>query len=512
MPARFLPARPDLNQYKKQAKELVKALRSGAADDAVLARVKAHHPRFGDISASGNISAGGDIGASGAVTESDSDARLSAPAFLLADAQLVIAREHGIESWPKFVKEIERRSGGGSHVRVWKLAERAIIAGDVAALERLIRDHEPLLKQGPPRASWFDGLPPRMSSNDARAIIADNHHFATWDEFEAFARELRDGTSPTARFEAAVDAVVSGDDAALDRLLRTHPELIRARSTRRHHSTLLLYVGANGVEPFRQKTPKNAVQIAERLLAAGAEVDAVGDMYRGTTTLGLVATSVHPVNAGVQAELIDVLVRAGASLAHAVAPDYTHGRVVNACLANGRGEGALLVADRGAELDFEGAAGVGRLDVVKRFFDDRGRLTPATSRDQLLRGCFWACMYGRLEVVEFLLGQEIDLKESGIDGTMLHNAALGGHPEIVRILIARGAPIDLKDAHYHATPLGWALHGVEHRTTGTPAEPYYDVIRQLVAAGARVEDDWLSDEHINADPQLLAALGHTPPP
>jgi hypothetical protein len=486
MPARRLPDHPDLNQYKKQAKELVKALRSADAD--ALARVTAHHPR------------------AGAVTESDG--RLTK--FALADAQLVIAREHAIESWPKFVQEVEQRSGADSPARVWKLAERAVIAGDVAALERLLRDSGRLLKEEPLRGSWFDGLPPSFSGGDARAIIADNHQFATWDEFAAFALELRDKKSPAARFEAAVDAVVRGDEAALERLLRAHPELIHARSSRAHHATLLLYVGANGVEGFRQKTPKNAVRIAERLLAAGADVDAVGDMYRGTTTLGLVATSVHPVETGVQAELIDVLVRAGASLAHAVAPDYTHGRVVNACLANGRGEGAQLVAARGAELDLEGAAGVGRLDIVSSFFDERGRLTPGTSRDQLLRGGFWACQYGHREVVEFLLERGIDPAESHGGETMLHFAALGSHRGIVPTLIAHGAPIDVKDDHYHATPLGWALHGWAHRGEGATAEPYYDVVRQLVAAGARVEDDWLADEQISSDLQLMAALTERP--
>src|ERR687888_1116604 len=138
MPAKLLPDRPNLSQYRKQAKELVKALKSADAD--ALARVRAHHPRFG------------------AVTESD--ARLTA--FVLADAQLVIAREHGIESWPKFVQEIEKRSGADSPARVWKLAERAVIAGDVAALERLLRDYQQLLKERPPHASWFDG-PPRFS-------------------------------------------------------------------------------------------------------------------------------------------------------------------------------------------------------------------------------------------------------------------------------------------------------------------------------------------------------------
>jgi len=71
------------------------------------------------------------------------------------------------------------------------------------------------------------------------------------------------------------------------------------RSTRDHHSTLLHYVSANGVEDFRQKTPPNIVEITNLLLDAGAEVDAESDAYGGgCTTLGLVATSVHPEQAG----------------------------------------------------------------------------------------------------------------------------------------------------------------------------------------------------------------------
>ena len=44
---------------------------------------------------------------------------------------------------------------------------------------------------------------------------------------------------------------------------------------RSHRATLLHYVGANGVEDYRQRSPQNAVAVAEALLAAGAEVDAV---------------------------------------------------------------------------------------------------------------------------------------------------------------------------------------------------------------------------------------------
>ena len=104
-----------------------------------------------------------------------------------------------------------------------------------------------------------------------------------------------------------MDAIVAGDVATLERLLRQNPDLIRARSARKHRATLLHYVGANGVESWRQKTPANAVPVTEILLKAGADVDSVADMYGGSTTLGLVATSIHPLRAGVQDALMEML-------------------------------------------------------------------------------------------------------------------------------------------------------------------------------------------------------------
>ena len=68
---------------------------------------------------------------------------------------------------------------------------------------------------------------------------------------------------------------------ALKRILRDNPTLIRARSSREHGATLLHYVSANGVEGYRQRTPKNIVAIARLLLDAGAEVDATADVYGG---------------------------------------------------------------------------------------------------------------------------------------------------------------------------------------------------------------------------------------
>jgi len=82
------------------------------------------------------------------------------------------------------------------------------------------------------------------------------------------------------------------------------------------------------------------------------------------------ATGRRPKVAGVQQALIRLLIDRGAALDHAAAAG---GRsLMNACLANGRPEAAEYLASRGAPLDFESAAGVGRLDVVQSFFSDDG--------------------------------------------------------------------------------------------------------------------------------------------
>lgn len=302
------------------------------------------------------------------------------------------------------------------------------------------------------------------------------------------------------RFEAAVEAVINGDLRTLKRLLREDPELIRRRSTRRHRATLLIYVGANGVED--QRTPKNAVKIAELLLDSGAEIDAVGTMYRGTTTLGLVATSVHPQRAGVQEALMDLLLKRGASLDIAVARDYTNGSVVNACLANGQPAAAEFLAKRGARLDFDGAAGVGRLDVVKK-------LLPVATAKQLADGFKWACGCGRTAVVQYLLRHGIDAAAPVDDAgtTALHWAAYGGSVEIVRLLLARKAPVDAAERTWKNTPLGWALHAWHESPKKADREPYYEVVTLLISAGATVRPEWLKLKKMRADLRMRAALG-----
>jgi hypothetical protein len=343
----------------------------------------------------------------------------------------------------------------------------------------------------------------------------DVRDFEGPEQFEAFRRAVAQPDSAVARFEAAVKAVIDGDEITLQRLLRDDPELVRARSMRAHHATLLNYVGANGVE--RQETPANIVRIATILLDAGAEIDAGADLYGGTTTLGLAATSVYPELAGVQEELLTLLLQRGARLDIAVAKDYTRGHVVTACVANGRPEAAAFLAARGAHVDLSGAAGLGRLDLMASFFDDDGRPKPGVTSGELEDAVRWASDYGHTAIIERLLGHgiEVDARLGRERYTALHAAAYAGHPDTVALLLARGAPLDVKDRQYDSTPLGWAIYAWATTDAAARKEPLCRVVAQLTAAGARLDEAWLADANrgapilakIQADARMRDALG-----
>src|SRR5215467_5836454 len=92
---------------------------------------------------------------------------------------------------------------------------------------------------------------------DAQHLIAAAHGFENWAAFAQHVEEAEGKRRPYDDFERAADAVVTGDLATLESLVRENPSLIRTHSHRVHRATLLHYVAANGVEDFRQMTPKN---------------------------------------------------------------------------------------------------------------------------------------------------------------------------------------------------------------------------------------------------------------
>jgi ankyrin repeat protein len=359
-----------------------------------------------------------------------------------------------------------------------------------------------------------------LSLTDAQNIIARAHDFESWAQLAKHITALNQKGSPVWQFETAVDAIVTGDAPTLRRLLHNNPELIRARSTRQHHATLLHYVGANAVEQYNQKTPKNAAQIARILLQAGAEVEAdlgYGPEMRkkypermGSTTLGMVATSCHPAQAGVQIELLKILLDAGASI-NGVPGKWD---TVNAALHNGRGHAAQFLARRGARLDLESAAGTGQLETVKSFFKKNGDLKPTATKKQLELGFMWACEYGHGRVVAFLLEKGVDVASMPHGETGLHWASYGGHANIVKQLLKRNPPLDIKDQRFDGTPLGWALYGWCEPAPEANRAGYYEVVARLVDAGATVDKDWLDDsdrgtpisKKVRADRKMRAAI------
>lgn len=411
-----------------------------------------------------------------------------------------------LEQYKKLAKDLQRacKSNDPRAIRDWA-------AGWARRIAELLSSPGPREQAEHIAQRWREfqkGKEQVCKLSDAQFFLAREHGFSSWPKFAKHVESVSRANSPTANFEAAADAIVAGEVEIIRKLLRENPSLIRARSERDHHSTLLHYVSANGVEDFRQKTPKNIVAVAKLLLDTGAEVDAESEAYGGgSTTLGLVATSVHPERAGVQEELMQLLIDRGAEIDH-LSGGGNRRSIVNACLANGRGKAAEFLAEHGAQLDLEGAAGVGRLDAMKQFFAEDGSLQTSATQRQLESGFAWACEYGRIEVVEFLLKKGIDfsepLRSNGETG--LHWAAFSGHAGIVKLLLEHGARVDVRDKTYDGTPLDWTLYAWNNSSDRHGR--YYEVVRLLVRAGA----NWNSkaSEHIaekvRSDRRMAAAV------
>jgi len=359
----------------------------------------------------------------------------------------------------------------------------AHMAGDPDVMTFIIGLH-PRLRRWPQGAYPYADV----TFADIKLAMAEFYYHESWAHLEAWAEEASSPGSRVSSFEAAANAILTGDAGNLRALLRLYPSLIRHRSMRRHHGYLLHYIAANGIE-FRDHYPANAVELLDILLTAGAEVDAPADMYGGCdTALGLVATSIHPARAGVQLTLMEKLMAAGATIDTCDAAGELR-PLVNACLANGRPQAANYLAKMGAMLDLEGAAGVGRMDVVETFFDAAGKLTKNATKAKLAAALNWASEYGQTAVVSYLIDRGGDPREAINGMHPLHMALLGGHVETIRLLIDRGAPLEVCNM-YGGTPLGMALWAIKNRNRVTtwPLKKIDNlaVIEALVKGGAEV--------------------------
>jgi len=355
-------------------------------------------------------------------------------------------------------------------------AEHAAIKGDHDAFKEVF----PNVGNNPLPAYWYGtdcNIPwckISVQYPHIRYLFLKEHHFDSWEKFTEYIQSLDNSESTDTQFELAAQAIISGDITTLQELVQKNPSLIAARSRRSHRATLLHYVGANGIEWYRQKTPANIIAIAELLLQAGADINAVADMYSKDTTIGLVATSFHPYKAGVQNELLEFLLNNGAVM-HALPGE----NLITACLANGRQYAAEFLAGKGAEINLEGAAGLGLLNKVKSFFNEDKSLPHNISVRHLQNGFCWACEYNRPAIVEFLLTRGID---AGTQQKGLHWAAIAGHTEIIQIFLDRKAPLETRN-EYGGTVLGAALWGAYNNGERKDFKP---VVQMLIDEGADV--------------------------
>jgi|SRR5579859_164057 len=292
----------------------------------------------------------------------------------------------------------------------------------------------------------------RLKLSDAQLTIAREAGFASW------ARLKRHIEKPTradelsrpyheriedAVFRRGVELLDAGDEAGLRAHLRQHPDIVRQRVVFEggnyfQNPTLLEFVAENPVRHGR--LPENVIAVAKVILDAGVEQAALNE------TLGLVATGRVARECRVQVALLDLLCDYGAdpnSAVHAALNDEPEA------------VGALL--RRGARMDLPVAAALGRIEDARRL------LATAESRDRH-RALALASQFGHVELVSLLLDAGEDANRYNPVGchshsTPLHQAAVAGHIEVVRLLVERGARVDTKDILWRGSPADWAKHG-----------------------------------------------------
>ena len=298
-----------------------------------------------------------------------------------------------------------------------------------------------------------------IDRDDAKLALTRWYEFNDWTALADYAASVVPDDSPITRFETAVEAVINGDAATLQSLLASHPDLVRERSTRvnncdppMHRSTLLHYIAANGVEGHRQKTPRNAVEIATILLKAGAEPDARRAYGSECTTM----------SAGVELPSRQRRSAIGSVDTWSISVPRSNPRPRHVDLAVDDGAGVRLSRDgRNARASRRDGRNRRRSGRVSRA-DDAQTLLPGASAEDRHRALTSGGAARHVAIVRLLLdvGEDpnrLNPKGNHAHATPWHQAALQGNVEGVRALVEHGARLDIKDTIWDSTPLGWAV-------------------------------------------------------
>jgi hypothetical protein len=414
-----LPAHPDLEYYRKQAKHL---LRSYEAED------KAARDRAAEVL--------GDR---------------AAERFLLSDAQFVLAQEHGFRTWAEFRADIQSQYATGDRPvsRLW--GTQGIFASHADALLTELRRGDPdalqRLRASVPRyAAATDASTAEL--RDARLVIARELGFPTWRELvEAAEKSQRDADERQERWRRLrpeAEALLAGDTVRLAQLTAGQADILLQMLAMRDllgtrpgqelgapRAAVDMLIGkATRLDlPLDQAVRSDRVEYVRLLLDAGADPRSRTD---GITPLETAIYSGGP-------QMVDLLAE--------------HGIVPRALWTY---------------------AACGRLDLVRACFDADGRLRPdavlsrpnpanlfpvppripATSDpEQIMAEAFvFACQHGRIEVVRWFLDRGLNPDAAPFFGqTGLIWAVMRLQPEVVRLLLERGADPSI---HSEIVPFG----------------------------------------------------------
>src|SRR5690349_2980073 len=154
MPDRHFPVRPNLEQLKHQAKDLLRAVRRG--DEAAISELKRNHPQ-----------------------------QIGPTEAKLADAQLALARSYGLPSWPRLVLACEMTDA------IWR--------GDAGTVRALVTKYPELLHEDARGVKGNWGPPMSYAANLGRdEIIAMLRELGADDLQQAFIRACLQGRIETA--------------------------------------------------------------------------------------------------------------------------------------------------------------------------------------------------------------------------------------------------------------------------------------------------------------------------
>lgn len=278
---------------------------------------------------------------------------------------------------------------------------------------------------------------------------------------------MYDPEIPDPLFRQAVDYIDTGNEAALQQILQANPELVARRLDSPDGGYfkdpyLLWFVADNPIR--HDKLPANIASIA-RLIIDYMKIHAKDSFDEQINyALGLVQTGRIPKESGVQIELMDVLIDAGAK------PGNGNGAVAQHNL-----DAARHLIARGGEMTLATAVCLEDKAAIDQL------LPSATASDKQI-ALMAASFYGNTEMIQLLVNAGADVnghieRSSGFHShaSPLHQAIYSGSLEAVKVLLDAGADLHAIDRIYEGTPLGWVQHMQSEMTDETERKKYAQI-------------------------------------